>query len=248
MMAQNDRYKYAKAEKKFKSWSYSRYRDWKRCPLYAKLKHLDKLPDGDPAGSPAMARGSAIGAMAEDFVKGKLKKLPPELDLFKAQFLALQKMKMKNVWVEESWCFKRDWSHAEWNDWNNVWLRVKMDLCGIDLPTNILIPVDHKTGKYRENELGSYLEQLEIYAMGGMVKHKQVAGASPRLWFLDEGLEYPQGVGDELFYPRSDLPLLQKKWIARIQPMFDDTSFRPRPNDKCKYCNYSKARGGPCKF
>lgn len=246
----SDRYKYAKKARQFTSWSYSRYRDYKRCPLYAALKHLDKVPDGDPAGSPAMARGTAIGAMAEDFVKGKLKTLPPELKLFKDRFIALQKLKMKNVWVEESWCFKRDWSHAEWNDWDNVWLRVKMDLCGIDQPTNTLIPVDHKTGKYREYDIGSYLEQLEIYAMGGMVKFPDVAGASPRLWFLDEGLEYPQGLGtdEEIYYSRAELPLLQRKWEAAIKPMFTDTTFRPKPNDKCRYCNYRKEVGGACKY
>jgi len=193
------------------SWSYSRYRDYKRCPWYFHEKHIAKKPDGDPAGSPAMARGSAIGAMAEDYVKGVLKKLPPELKLFAKQFEAIRKLKgydreEPTVFVEESWCFDRDWKSVAWNDWDRVWLRVKMDLCGIDGPTNVLRPVDHKTGKYREYELPSYLEQLEIYALGGLLKFTDVVGVSPELWFLDEGLSYPRDVGmDEIYYARAEL-------------------------------------------
>lgn len=236
----------AKPVKQFTSWSYSRYRDYKKCPLFAKLKHLDKVPEGPE--SPAMARGSAIGKMAEDYTLGKLKTLPRELSLFKTQFAAVRALKGKNVFVEESWCFDRDWNIVEWNDWNNVWLRVKMDLCGIDDPTNVLVPVDHKTGKYREYDISSYLEQLEIYAMGGMVKHPAVVGASPRLWFLDEGLEYPQAVGGEIYYSREELPALKRKWLNNVKAMFTDKTFRPTPNDKCRWCNYSAAKGGHCKF
>lgn len=231
--------------KQFTSWSYSRFRDYDRCPLFAKLKHLDKISEGPD--SPAMARGSAIGKMAEDYTKGLLKTLPMELRLFDKEFKALRAMKMRNVWVEESWCFDRNWQPVAWNDWNNVWLRVKMDLCGVD-EHRVLVPVDHKTGKYREHELGSYLEQLDIYAMGGMCQHTQTIGASPRLWFLDEGIIYPQVNNEELYYPRSELPLLQKKWTAKVRPMFEDKTFKPRPNDKCRYCAYSKSKGGTCPF
>lgn len=241
-----NRYAYKKTAKAFTSWSYSRYRDYARCPAFAKYKHLDKIPEGP--SSPAMARGSAIGAMAEDYVNGKLRRLPAELGNFASHFEAARKLKMKNVFVEESWCFDRDWQPVEWNDWDNVWFRVKMDLCGIDAPTNVLRPVDHKTGKYRENELGSYLEQLEIYSLGGMLKFPDVVGVSPELWFLDAGVNYPSVNGEEIYYGRDELPRLQKLWLNRVTPMFTDTTFRPTPNAKCVYCPFSSAKGGPCRF
>ena len=242
----NARYAYKKTTKQLTSWSYSRYRDYKRCPLFAKLKHLDKVPEGEE--SEAMRRGSAIGAMAEDYVKGVLKRLPPELRLFRTQFADMRKQNMVNVWAEESWCFDHNWHPVEWNDWNNVWLRVKMDLCRLYPKDKLLVPIDHKTGKYRENELGSYLEQLDIYALGGFLKFPDVQTISPRLWFLDEGVEYPQINGEELVYDRSELPALKKKWLANTKAMFADKSFKPKPNDKCRWCAYSCAKGGSCKF
>lgn len=262
----SNRYKYDKTTKQFTSWSYSRYRDYKRCPAFAKYKHLDKLPE---PSSPAMARGSAIGAMAEDYVNGKLRNLPAELYAFKPHFEAARGLfKKGGVYVEESWCFDNQWrpikhafpldskgemnwgafKEADWTAWRSIWLRVKMDLCGVDKGVNVLRPVDHKTGKYRENDIGSYLEQLEIYSLGGMLQFPDVVGASPELWFLDADVNYPSVNREEIYYDRKELPRLQKIWMARVQPMFKDTTFRPTPNAKCTYCTYSKAKGGPCKF
>ncbi len=265
----NKRYEYAK--KQFTSWSYSRYRDYTRCPLFAKLKHLDKVSEGPD--SPQMARGTAIGAMAEDFTIGKLRSLPQELMLFQTQFgivrkMATDKYKRDRVEVEQSWCFDKNWNpihhvfpldvkgqmtwdkftEADWTALRSIWLRVKMDLCVVHGNSNVLLPVDHKTGKYREYELGSYLEQLEIYALGGMLEFPVVRGASPRLWFLDEGIEYPQNLNEEIYYARSELEFLKKKWLAKVKPMFSDTSFQPKPNSKCQWCAYSKAKGGTCKY
>jgi len=263
-----NRYAYKKTEQRFTSWSYSRYRDWSRCPFFAKSKHLDKIPEGTGV-NPAMVRGSAIGAMSEDFVNGKLKRLPDELSIFRDHFAAARKQFSKgNATVEQQWCFDEQWQpithafpldsvgnmlwdkfkEADWAAWRSIWLRVKMDLCGVDKTANVVRPVDHKTGKYREDDLGSYLEQLEIYSIGGMLQYPDTQGASPQLWFSDAGVIYPDVNDDELYYDRSELPRLQKVWGKRVQPMFADTTFRATPNSKCQWCPYSSAKGGKCKY
>ena len=59
--------------KQITSWSFSRYSDYKLCPLKARLKHVDKHkePQND-----AMARGQAIHKLAEDYTKGSIARLP----------------------------------------------------------------------------------------------------------------------------------------------------------------------------
>jgi hypothetical protein len=41
---------------------------------------------------------------------------------------------------------------------------------------------------------------------------------------------------------------IQRDWTRRAVPMFKDRRFAPTPNDKCGWCPFSKAKGGPCKF
>jgi hypothetical protein len=242
------------APKVFTAWSYSRYRDFKKCPLFAKLKHLDKVPEPD---SPAMARGTAIHKLAEDYLLGKLKKVPGDLRPLAGHFQAARKW--PGLLCEEQWCFDKNWSPvyvpskpfnlfnaSEWAAFRSVWLRVKMDLHVRVQATegSALIVVDHKTGKFREYEQASYAEQQEIYGMGGLLKYPDVDVVAPRMWYIDEGIQH----GEDVLYPRADLPRLRKLWEQRVRPMFTETRFRPRQNDKCKWCPYGKEASGHCPF
>lgn len=230
-----------------KSWSFSRWMDYRSCPAKFKYKHLDKLPE---PGSPAMERGSAIHKLAEDYTKGVLKKLPKELALFKDQFADLKKQKVKMV--EESWAFTKDWTITRWNDWDNCWLRVKLDVAYHNIEYNALVPIDHKTGKFREEKNDEYVLQLDLYGVASMVQVPTVDVVSPRLWYLDEGRVYPDPEKpDEAeieFFPKQ-VKEMKKTWEDRVKPMFMDRTFKPTPSERgCRYCHYRKSNGGPCKF
>lgn len=246
------------------AWSYSRFRDYDKCPRFFKFKHLDKFPEPD---SPAMARGSEIGKLAEDFTIGKIKSIPLELSLFRKQFTYVRTLKNRNVWCEQTWMFDRGWNpihhefpckgaelnfpaftQKDWLVWRSIWLRVKMDL--VLLVEDVLYPVDHKTGRYKSYDIGSYLDQLEIYSVSGLIQQPDARVAYPRLWFLDMGLEYPQGDADaeHIEYTRADIPRITKKWDERVRPLFADREFKPTPGRACKYCPYQKERGGQCEF
>lgn len=229
--------------KKITSWSFSRYSSYKACPAAAKYKFIDKLkePQND-----AMARGEQIHKLAEDYTKGSIKKLPGELKLFKDDFTALKKQPA--LYVEESWTFKSDWSETQWNDWNGAWLRVKMDVAYINTEHNVLVPVDHKTGKYSDWKLAEYEEQLELYSLAGLKKFPHVEAASPRLWFLDHGIVHPDPAKEEIFYTRDQESYLDKLWREKTYKMLNDTVFKPTPGDACRWCHFKKENGGPCRF
>jgi len=230
-----------------KSWSFSRYNEYKSCPAKFKYKNLDKLPEPP---NKAMERGALIHKLAEDYTTGKEKKLAPELKLFELEFKALKGQKVK--FVEESWAYKSDWTQTTWNDWANCWLRVKLDVAYINVEHNALVIIDHKTGKYRDEKNAEYLEQLELYGTVGLTQHPTVDVVSPRLWYLDHGRIYPDPDTnpdeDEIEYFRKDAEKLRKKWVAQIKPMMTDRTFKPTPGAACTYCHYRKSNGGPCKF
>lgn len=228
------------------AWSFSRFSDYKACPAKFKYKHLDKLQE--PANA-AMARGSEIHKLAEDYTNGKLRTLPEELKLFKDEFTKLRKEKIKMV--EEQWAFRADWSQTQWNDWSGCWLRVKLDVAYINVEHNALVPIDHKTGKFRQEKNDEYMLQLNLYGTAGFAQLPTVDVISPRLWYLDHGRVYPDPEQDEdeiEFFPK-EAKSMKKAWEDRVKPMFMDRNFKPTPSDAaCRFCHYRKSNGGPCKY
>lgn len=232
-----------KAVKKLTSWSFSRWAMYEECPLKTKLRHIDKLAPKVPPDRKAMDRGTDIHKLAEDYTLGTLKKLPPELKLFKQEFL--QARKAKDVKVELELAFDRGWNVCDWKDWNRAWVRIKIDLAV--KVRKVLKVVDHKTGRLKTTEYGP---QLELYALGGLLEDSKVDTVKTELWFLDQGEIVPDAKAEPLagIYHRSDLSSLKKKWEIRVAPMLNDTQFAPRPGNYCRWCDYSAKKGGPCKF
>lgn len=231
------------AFKPLTSWSFSRWGDYVKCPALFKYKHIDKLPEPK---SPAIQRGIDIHAMCEQYLTGKISRLPAELKQFKDEFPKLKKQRVK--FVEENWAFTNRWDLTTWNDWNNCWVRVKLDVAYIHPEHSAIVPIDFKTGRPRPEKTAEYELQLELYGLASLLQQTSVQVSSPRLWYLDTGEIYPNPDEREIEYTREDIPSLQKKWQKRVEPMFKDKQFKPTPGDACRWCHYRKSNGGPCKY
>lgn len=228
----------------FTAWSFTRYNDWRTCPLFAKLKHLDKLPTPK---SPAMERGAMIAKASEDYLLKRTSRLIPELQSFKAEYQFYRKQ--KNLVVEENWGFDANWNPVAWDDWNNCKLRVKIDVGYLDLKDNELHIRDGKSGKFREEKNEEYMLQLELYTAAGIAMYPDVKYVIPRLNYTDLGITYPDGTKvPDVVYTADEARALQKTWDRRVKPLFAEKRFAPRPGNGCRWCPFSKAKGGPCKF
>lgn len=221
---------------KLDAWSYSRYSDYKRCPMLFAYKHLLKMKDPEPGK--ALVRGREIHKVAEQALigggKGKWK-CPPELTHFADEFAQLRTM---SPTVEQQWGFTQQWQPTGWFG-VDVWVRVVLDAV-VTYDDNTAIVIDHKTGKkYATNE-----DQMQLFALATFKKFPDIVEVSTRLWYLDQ----PTDNEVEFTYYKREEPAIQKDWEKAIVPMFADRKFPPRPNDKCRFCFLSKARGGPCKF
>lgn len=218
------------------AWSYSRYADYKQCPAKFKYKHIDRLPD---PGSPAMNRGSAIHKAAEDYIKGVTKKVGSDLLGVKEQLEFLRKAKAV---AEENWGFRQDWEWIGREGWfgPDVWFRVKTDV-RLLYDDDTLLLGDWKTGKkYFVNE-----QQIELFALAGYRRFPFVTEVDTRLWYTD--VDPAENEVQRVYTPK-ELEAIQRDWNKRVIPMFKDRRFAPTPNDKCGWCPFSKAKGGPCKF
>lgn len=218
---------------KITAWSYSRYSEWRTCPFKAKCKIIDKLKE--PAGE-AMDRGTDIHKMAENYLTGRIDKLPADLKQLKKEYTALKKLKPE---VEKEFAFRNDWTKCDWFA-KDAWCRVKIDILIPPKVENPIVSVkDTKTGKFKED--GEYQEQLDLYNLTGLLVFPIAQIAKSSLLFVDHGKEVE---GDQL--KRKDEKKMKKIWELRVKPMLSDTKFRPTPNFTCRWCHFRKSNGGPC--
>lgn len=228
------------------SWSFSRYSDYKQCPKKAKLKHIDRVPEPDNMPREALDRGSRIHKFGEGYVKGEIDEVPEnycgnaakKIPGFQVQ---MKDLRAKKARAEESWGFNEklaplpDWFHPA------TWLRIKVDAVYQTVRGTVLTIIDFKTGKMKN--VADYLEQLELYALGGLRKFPKVKTVLTDLWFLDHGQMVGAGHDGVGIYQRAaDADRLDTLWRSRTRMMLADTVFAPTPGLHCKWCPYSKHR------
>jgi len=210
------------------SWSYSRLSTWETCPAKAKYKFLEKLPEPDSA---AAARGGAIHKLAEAYLNGDVKEVPPEL--FQVEgFLD----DLKGAKSELQLAFTNEWAPCSWFG-PQVYCRVIFDAVKIDGTYGII--VDHKTGKKRPEE---HKDQLRLYALAAFVQWPELEEVEAQIIYIDHGDRM------RMMFHRRDLDELKVFWDDRAGKMLADDIFSPKPNPTCRWCAFGKSKGGPCIF
>ena len=224
--------------KKLKSWSYSTWGQYKKCPRKVYFSKIKKLPD--PIGK-AGQRGIVIHEVAEKYVKGMIDAFPakgPGKDLvhFVESFDRLKNS--PSAKAELDFTFTVEWQQTHWRDWDNAWVRMKIDAFErVDKKT--IRVIDYKTGQRRD-----YEAQLELYGLGGFKAHPEVETVLAEIWYLDEGDTHdPIEIVE---FHRHEEDALQKLWEKRVDSMMNDTEYRPSPSSECSWCPFSKRKGGPC--
>lgn len=250
------------------AWSFSRYGTYTQCPRKAKYQVIDRLKEPDEK-APALLNGIRVHAMASVWATKKMpaqldreaepfrrelellaraKIVPQELATFKEEFDQLRAT--KDVIVESQWTLDKDWNDMGPHGWfeKSAWLRIKVDLHYLETSgpvrarkTRVVIR-DHKTGKFSPD----HAQQRSLYALGALLVYPDAAEVEVAHWYLDQGITGPEEGGE--VWTRGQLPALKAEWLRRTQAMLRDTTFMPNPTDKCRWCFFSKAKGGPCEF
>ncbi len=214
------------------AWSYSRYATYATCPLQFKLS----VSDGNKSPpSAAMERGLKVHRDLAAYLEGNgplppVVKNPYQVKLYAEMAAYPEKL------VEHQQGFTKQWKPTGWFG-KDTWYRQVYDAALLydDMTAEA---VDHKTGK----KYGSNAEQMELQALSLMCQYKPVTHVTTRLIYVDSGEE------DIAEFPATEREALKAKWEQKVSSMFNDTIFAPRPNDKCKFCHFSKSNAGPCKF
>jgi RecB family exonuclease len=154
----------------------------------------------------------------------------------------LRKRKAK---AELEWAFDRQWIPVDWRDWDRAWLRIKTDVCADSVKPPTVDIVDWKTGKVHPE----HAQQRSLYALGGLqlVQIGKLAGGSKDVKLTAQHVYVDTGQSATENYVMKDLAPLKREWMTRIKEMMADTEYRPNPGHACRWCKFSKLKGGPCK-
>lgn len=220
--------------KQITQWSFSRWDTWNTCAFKAYCKYILKLPD--PSGEAAL-RGTEVGDSIESWLAGKIPRMPAELGSLKDDGKRIKKLQPL---VQLEWALDKDWKPTGWFA-PNCWVRIKTDIIAHNKKEKLLEVHDGKTGRIKD----VHQVQLSLYAIGGFEHYPEYTTVRTNLLYYDhpKDAQPPPRV-----YVREELPRLKDEWLGRVSFMLKDRVFTPKKNNGCKYCPYSKTKGGPCEI
>lgn len=225
--------------KKVTAWSYSRYAVYALCPLQFAEKHLTGWKD---PGSKAMDRGKGMHDAAKLFVTNAADTLPREMMQNPVVLQTLQEIRgvpADKKQVEQQWGYTESFKPTGWFG-ADTWFRSMLD-AGVMYDDMTYEAVDWKSGK----RYGSNDEQMETQALAIMARFTPVKHVTTRLVYVDETGGNPFEFAE---FPATHREKLATKWRNKVSPMFSDTVFAPRPNEKCRFCHFSRSNSGKCAF
>jgi len=220
------------------TWSYSRLKNFEKCPFMVFLSAVEKAARPEADESSPLVRGIKIHKEAEDYVQGVVGELPTSLRKLSTQFEDLRaKYSEGSVEIEGDWGFTEDWEITDWFG-KDVWARIKLDAI-IHHDKHSAEVIDHKTGKSFGNEV-PHIQQGQIYAIAAFMRYPDLEFVTTQFWFIDEGK-----IKHKKNYSRTKAMKLLPSWTKRAEALTQATYFKSKPNVmNCRYCDYSPNGNG----
>lgn len=211
--------------------SYTKISMYMECPAKKRYKYDERR---DIPASPAAQRGTEYHAKLESALhpdNGDV--CPPEFQFYADYLGRLRNLGAK---AEYKFALTRGWEPVEW-DSSDAWI---IGVADVWVPS---IPVAHvqdwKTGKIYE----SHVRQGEFYATS-LFSYVPEAREIKATFIYTDLRKSPE----PKTYTRDELDGLRARWTARIERMERDSECVPTPGFGCRFCPFSKSKGGPCIF
>lgn len=211
------------------SFSLTKITTHEKCGLKYKFRYIMNLPSGK---SPTAQRGIDLHKCVEDKLKINAP-LPAELSHYDSWLTQLQG---GDCFPEHKIAVDKNWQVCGWED-PDAYMRSVLDLKYVVSPTEIAI-YDWKSGKIYDD----HADQKRLYGPMAFAEHPDVYSIRSIHVYLDLGKNVEMG------FHRDQMPALREYWDQRVAAVERDTDFIPSPGYHCKWCDYSRSQGGPCRF
>lgn len=206
---------------------------FEQCGAKYKFQYIDKFPREQ---SPTAARGVDLHDTIDRLLKGQEITLAPPLDFYYGFFAGLKKQ--PELFSEYKVAVDREWNlwKGDWGD-SAVYTRAVLDLLVPPRDGTIYI-YDWKSGKVYDN----HKDQRELYSLFGFALYPDAFEVRFESVYLDLG----KSNGET--YHRDNRSSVQARWNERFSKLEGASEFLPNPQYACRWCPFSKAKGGPCLF
>lgn len=210
-------------------WSYSAVSCYYQCPAKYKYRYRDGV-EVKRLSAPAAERGTEIHALFEEALTDGTA-LEGSFSYYNDFMRVLREHGTK---PERIIVLERDWSPAP--PWNEGWVKSILDAALVK--DKEARNYDWKTG----NIYPEHADQRELYSIMQLCDHPEVETVVGMHVYLDKKENRVST------YTRAQLPELKTKWEEKVRPLYEDEIFPTNPSFSCRFCEFSKGNGGPCRF
>lgn len=225
-----------------KKLSYSSWSTYNTCPFKWKCKNILGLDEG-PSG-PAAERGTAIHGMIDQYIAGTSNALPwapdnvlkvPPMGYKHPVDGIVKNLRNLHALTEYRVELTQDWE--PWPPPGKPADAVVIFDAVKSYGTHTEI-AEWKSGKPSD----THVDQRLLYALGAFMIYNPPE-VRVTTYYIDMTSPAQRNV-----IKREQLPKLLTLWNDRKDTMNNDDLHAPRPNPKCRWCAFSRAKGGPCAF
>ena len=83
---------------------------------------------------------------------------------------------------------------------------------------------------------------MHLMATATFHRYPVVERVTTRLVYITKG-------GQSLMdYDRRDLLQMTQTWESRFAKVYQETEWRPKPGEWCRFCEHARSKGGVCRF
>lgn len=214
-------------------WSYSALSVYEACPMRARLKYVERIPEPERKEGNAADRGTRMHEELQDHLQGKRERpawLAKEFDEDIETLMTYELDIERPMYFDDCW---------QLTDESNKWLTVKQDIQFVIVDEST-VSIDLKTGRRDGNQV-KHFDQKSLYAIANALEHPDIESHIACMWYLDQKSTW------ESTFTREDIERLRAKFDVRVAKMMNDKLLRPRPNvENCRWCPYSPRGTGHC--
>lgn len=211
-------------------WSLSKLGTYEKCGAQYDYRYLQKLPS---AANAAASRGINHHAIVEAYINTQAVELTEGLEFYKNFFDSVLATD-GDIFSELKLAVTEDWQPC---DWEGGWGRGVLDLLVIPKDAKKAYKYDWKTGKMYDD----HYEQKELYAALVFAHYPQLEELEAIHVYLDLKKNTSRT------YHRSQMADIQAKWSGKAAKL-DNPDLTPSPGFYCRWCGFSRSKGGPCRY